>query len=75
VEIVEAVRQSIAAEHGLHVHDVRLVHRFAIPLTSSGKIQRVACREQYLAGVYDPNPARDPRRLAGVGSNPEGKLS
>ncbi|MEO6196448.1 MAG: amino acid adenylation domain-containing protein [Thermoanaerobaculia bacterium] len=49
-EIAGAVRRSIAEEHEVQVFEVVLVQAATIPKTSSGKIQRQACRAAYLAG-------------------------
>ncbi len=46
----EAVRQAIAEEHEAQVHEVVLIETGALPKTSSGKVQRHACRAAYLAG-------------------------
>ncbi len=42
------VVREIADEHELEVYDLMFVPRATIPKTASGKIQRRACREQYL---------------------------
>jgi acyl carrier protein len=49
-EIVTAIRQAVAEEHDLEVHCVVLLKPGGIFKTSSGKIQRRACRELFLAG-------------------------
>ncbi len=48
--LVESIRGSVADEHGVHLHEVVLISPGGIPKTSSGKIQRRATREAYLAG-------------------------
>ena len=48
---VEAIRRAVADAHELHVFDVVLVRPGAVPKTSSGKVQRRACREAYLNGT------------------------
>ncbi len=48
-DIVAAIRGVVATEHGAEVHAVVLLQSWAIPKTSSGKIQRYACREGFLA--------------------------
>ena len=40
----------MAEEHGLQLHDVRLLNMGAVLKTSSGKIQRLACAAAYLKG-------------------------
>ncbi|HSF41305.1 MAG TPA: non-ribosomal peptide synthase/polyketide synthase [Thermoanaerobaculia bacterium] len=49
-EIAEAVRRAVAEEHEAVVQDVVLVRPGGVPRTTSGKIQRRATRELYLAG-------------------------
>ncbi|HEY0172458.1 MAG TPA: amino acid adenylation domain-containing protein, partial [Pyrinomonadaceae bacterium] len=49
-EIFRAVQQGIALEHELQVHAVVLLRPRTIPKTSSGKIQRRACRAAFLDG-------------------------
>lgn len=49
-EIVRNIRQSISREHGLQVHGVGLLRFGSIPKTSSGKIQRHACRHNFTQG-------------------------
>jgi amino acid adenylation domain-containing protein len=49
-EVAEAVRGAVAREHEVQVHEVVLVRVGTVPKTSSGKIQRSACRALYLAG-------------------------
>ena len=51
--VIVAIRAAVAAEHDLVVHEVVLVRRGAVPKTSSGKVQRAACREAFLAGSLD----------------------
>ncbi len=49
-DVIDAVRKAVAAEHELPPDAVVLVRFGSIPKTSSGKIQRHACREEFLAG-------------------------
>lgn len=48
--VVESIRQAVTAEHGLQVYAIVLVKTGSIPKTSSGKIQRHACRARFLSG-------------------------
>ena len=48
--IFEAIRRAVAAEHGLALDAIVLLRANRIPKTSSGKIQRFACRDAYLEG-------------------------
>ncbi|HXB20179.1 MAG TPA: amino acid adenylation domain-containing protein, partial [Candidatus Solibacter sp.] len=47
-KVAEGIRSAVAQEHELSVYDVVLIRRGTIRKTSSGKIQRHACKEQYL---------------------------
>lgn len=49
-EVAAAVRQAVTEEHGIDVYAVVLLKPGALPKTTSGKPQRRACREQFLAG-------------------------
>jgi amino acid adenylation domain-containing protein/non-ribosomal peptide synthase protein (TIGR01720 family) len=51
--IIRAIQQAIAAEHELDVHTVCLIKPLSLPKTSSGKVQRRACRERFLAGTLE----------------------
>lgn len=53
-DVVKAVREAVAAEHGLALADVVLVRIGRIPRTSSGKIRRAECRARWLAGTLEP---------------------
>jgi acyl-CoA synthetase (AMP-forming)/AMP-acid ligase II len=48
-EIIGAIRQSIAAVHDIEAYAVILNPPGSVPRTSSGKIRRRACREEFLA--------------------------
>jgi acyl-CoA synthetase (AMP-forming)/AMP-acid ligase II len=50
-ELVKAIRWAVAEEHEVQVHDVALIRAGTIAKTSSGKIQRRACREAYMSGA------------------------
>lgn len=47
-EVIGNIRQAVAAEHEIRTHTVLLVKTGTIPKTSSGKIQRQACRQKFL---------------------------
>ncbi|MFN6566003.1 aminotransferase class I/II-fold pyridoxal phosphate-dependent enzyme [Dendronalium sp. ChiSLP03b] len=49
-EVVKTIRQSVLREHELQVYRVLLLKPGTLPKTSSGKIQRFACRENFLTG-------------------------
>jgi amino acid adenylation domain-containing protein len=48
--MIAAIRQAVSEQHELQVHTVVLLGAGSIPKTSSGKIQRHACRAAFLAG-------------------------
>jgi 7-keto-8-aminopelargonate synthetase-like enzyme/acyl-CoA synthetase (AMP-forming)/AMP-acid ligase II/acyl carrier protein len=48
--IFNTILQNVAAEHDLHPHAILLLKPTSIPKTSSGKVQRHACRDGYLEG-------------------------
>jgi 8-amino-7-oxononanoate synthase/acyl carrier protein len=49
-DVIEKVRRSVTAEHELPPDGVVLVRFGSIPKTSSGKIQRSACRDAFIKG-------------------------
>ncbi|MDJ0601610.1 MAG: fatty acyl-AMP ligase [Crocosphaera sp.] len=59
-EIVSSIKEAVCKHHGLQVHRVLLLRVGTIPKTSSGKIQRYACRQGLLNDslnvVYDSKP-------------------
>jgi acyl-CoA synthetase (AMP-forming)/AMP-acid ligase II/acyl carrier protein len=63
-EVVRAIRRAIVEQHELDPYAVVLIRQTSLPITSSGKVQRSLCREQYLAGELKvvhawTNPASD----------------
>jgi acyl transferase domain-containing protein/acyl-CoA synthetase (AMP-forming)/AMP-acid ligase II/acyl carrier protein len=50
-QVIGDIRQSVAEEHEIQVHAVSLIRLGTIPKTSSGKIQRHACRALYASGA------------------------
>jgi 8-amino-7-oxononanoate synthase len=79
-EVFEAIRRDVAMEHELPVEAVALVKAGSIPKTSSGKIQRHACRQGFLAGSLDtvaewrawaPDAPLEPRRRASDVGQPD----
>jgi|694.fasta_scaffold12784_6 8-amino-7-oxononanoate synthase len=49
----EAIRAALAREHEVAVEAIVLIRPNSIPKTSSGKIQRHACRKQFLDGSLE----------------------
>jgi acyl transferase domain-containing protein/acyl-CoA synthetase (AMP-forming)/AMP-acid ligase II/acyl carrier protein len=52
-EVAGAVRQAVAELHDLEVHALRLLKPGSLPRTSSGKVQRHACRISFQEGSLD----------------------
>ncbi|MBG1267392.1 non-ribosomal peptide synthetase/type I polyketide synthase [Nostoc sp. WHI] len=52
-EVVEAIQTSVSQLHELQVHAVLLLKTGSVPKTTSGKIQRHACRAGFLAGTLN----------------------
>jgi acyl-CoA synthetase (AMP-forming)/AMP-acid ligase II/acyl carrier protein len=50
-EVASAIRAAVAEEHELEVHAVVLARAGTVPKTSSGKLRRQACRDQFLGGT------------------------
>jgi acyl-CoA synthetase (AMP-forming)/AMP-acid ligase II len=48
LDITQVIRRSVLKQHDLQVYSVILLKPGTIPKTSSGKIQRHACRERFL---------------------------
>jgi acyl-CoA synthetase (AMP-forming)/AMP-acid ligase II len=74
LETLNAIRQAVVEEHGVRVHEVVFIMPGTIPKTSSGKIQRHACKNAYFEGslaIYQtsvPRPSRDPQILSQAGT-------
>lgn len=52
-EIAEAVRWALFDQHFVDVHAIALLKPGSLPKTSSGKVQRRACRDRYLSGKLE----------------------
>ncbi|WP_256252122.1 fatty acyl-AMP ligase [Streptomyces sp. yr375] len=50
-EVTTAVREALRHHHRIDVSDVVLIRRGTLPKTTSGKVRRRPCREQYEAGT------------------------
>ncbi|ORW17621.1 beta-ketoacyl synthase [Mycobacterium nebraskense] len=76
-EIVDAIRTAITERHEVRVDAVILLEPLRIPTTSSGKIQRSVCRQQFLDGQLEAVAQwRAPRldiRPAAASSEPGGR--
>ncbi len=51
--VIQSIRQAVSSYHDLQVYQAFLIKHGTIPKTSSGKIQRHACRAKFLAGTLD----------------------
>jgi acyl-CoA synthetase (AMP-forming)/AMP-acid ligase II len=60
-DVATAVRRDVSAAHGIRVSDVLLLRPGSLPFTSSGKLQRFACRSAYVDGWFAAS-----RAFAGV---------
>lgn len=52
-DIIAAIRRALTESHEVHPDAIVLIQPRSLPRTSSGKIQRYACRESFLAGKLD----------------------
>ena len=48
-EVAKAIRQAVAELHDVHVYAVVLIRAGSLPKTSSGKLQRRACKDAFLS--------------------------
>ena len=48
-EIIQAIRRTIVEQHELDPFAIVLIRQTSLPITSSGKVQRSLCRDQFLA--------------------------
>ena len=74
-QVLADIREAIARRHELEVHAVLLLKSGTIPKTTSGKIQRCACRAKYLAAsleLVDDFPQSQRWCVAGSVSRPNG---
>ncbi len=66
-EVAKAIRGAVSEAHELHVHAVAFLKPMSLPITSSGKVQRRACREAFLnnelslVGAW-PAPGQTPQK-------------
>lgn len=66
-EVVADIRQAIADEHELQLLAVVLVRPGSVPRTSSGKVQRSACRTRFLEDTLEHVESLDPGAEVGRG--------
>ncbi|MEO7273755.1 MAG: fatty acyl-AMP ligase [Vicinamibacterales bacterium] len=53
-DLMAKIRAAIAARHGIQLDALLLLSPGSLPKTTSGKVQRYACRDALRAGVFDP---------------------
>lgn len=63
-ELAKHIRRTVLREFRLPLHDVIIAKPATIPRTTSGKLQRLALRDRYLAGVLAQAPAKEARAEA-----------
>ncbi|RKI03638.1 amino acid adenylation domain-containing protein [Corallococcus sp. AB038B] len=51
--LARSIREAVALAHDAQAHDVVLIQGGSLPKTSSGKVQRYACRQAWLAGELE----------------------
>lgn len=52
-QVMSAMRQAVNATHGIGIDEVVLIKPGSLPRTSSGKVRRQQCRQDYLAGALE----------------------
>ncbi len=50
-DLIKSILRTVSRNHDLQIYQVLLLKPGAIPKTSSGKVQRYACRDGFLAGT------------------------
>ncbi len=82
-EVVGEIRHQVSLEHELQVYAVVLLKTGSIPKTSSGKIQRHACRQGFLTGnlsvvgssIFDQTPINSQNQILTIEASPKDQLS
>lgn len=69
-DVMQAIRTAVTENHSVRTYAVVLVQPLQLPTTSSGKIQRSACKQQYLDGAL-PVVAQWPSAAAPPQPQPE----
>ncbi len=70
-ETIAAIAKAIVTEHGLNTNNIFLIEAKSIPKTSSGKIQRHACKEMFKNGTLDIVSKKSPLEKGGANSQIE----
>jgi len=73
--LFERIREAVAAVHGVVPAVIVLAARGAVPKTSSGKLQRTACRRSFLDGELPSLATLDSRQPAAAAAAPAGRVA
>ena len=66
------IRKAVAGRYDLHVDNIQFLEPGGLPKTSSGKVQRYACRTGYRAARCGlEGTSADPFKKSRIGSSPE----
>ena len=49
-QVVQAIRRAVVEHHEIDPYAIVLIRQTSLPITSSGKVQRTLCRQQFEAG-------------------------
>jgi acyl-CoA synthetase (AMP-forming)/AMP-acid ligase II len=60
-DLIQAMRRAVSENHELQLHAILLLKTGSIPKTSSGKIQRHACRNGFVTGTLEAYAIEDSR--------------
>jgi acyl-CoA synthetase (AMP-forming)/AMP-acid ligase II len=60
-DLIQSMRRAVSENHELQLHAILLLKMGSIPKTSSGKIQRHACRNGFLTGTLEAYAIEDSR--------------
>ncbi|WP_217602949.1 non-ribosomal peptide synthetase [Chitinophaga sp. GbtcB8] len=52
--IISDIRRELSASYEINAYDILLVRKNSLPRTTSGKIQRIKCRDLYMRSLFEP---------------------
>lgn len=58
-EIKAAIRAAVQRSHGLHIDEIVFIKPGSLPRTSSGKVMRFQCRQEFLSGAWTGGVPKD----------------
>ncbi len=64
-EVIASIRRAISDQFDIEVHAIRLIQPLSLPKTSSGKVQRHLCRQDFLNGSLEIVAEWTRRKVAG----------